>query len=268
MKKQSRHTRSGNASTLDVSSRRRVDRTRKNSVANPLTQYLEEERDADSRLSRLAQQMSRRPVDLNRCRAELLDKLRRVPYSQPRDPDRRKKTFHDRMKRDRALPAFLRTSTLCRIWGWLLLRDIIRTDRELENRKLSIERCPLHFHSFLTSELSRHERAITAGISKYKIDEGWLNEYLSAVNREKMRQLRILSLSRWPGLRGPLLEGFRDEGMTAEVGIFEVLKQCFAGALSDRFRRRLSQLVCAPPGANSISNERDEALRMALARRP
>jgi hypothetical protein len=171
------------------------------------------------------------------------------------------------MKAARVLLVFFRTSTLRRIWGWLLLRDIILTDRELENKKLTIELCPVRFHSSLISELSRHERAVIAGASKYKVDQHRLDEYLSAVDGEKMRQLRILSLSRWPGLRGPLLEGFRDEDVTAQVGIFRLLKQCFAGALSDRFLRRLSQLVCAPPDANSISSERDEALRMALARR-
>lgn len=95
-----------------------------------------------------------------------------------------------------------------------------------------------------------------------------MNEYLSVVNREKIRQLRILCLSRWPGSRESLLEEYRDEDLAAAVGIFRLLKERFQNILSDRFLRRLSQLICARPDANEISNERDEALRRAIERRP
>ena len=165
------------------------------------------------------------------------------------------------------MSVFLRASTLHRIRDWLLLRDIIRTDRELECKKLSVERYSLRFHSFLTSELSRHESAIIRAISKYKVDQRWLDEYLSAVDREKMRQLRILCLSRWPGSRKALLQKHQKEDVVAEIGIFELLEQLFSNVLPNRFRRRLTQLVCAPPDVNKISNERDEALRLALTRR-
>jgi hypothetical protein len=245
-KHQSSHGSSRETRKLKHHHRHPLNRARKNTaLVHPLTAFLEESDAADSRLSRLALQISRQPVDLNDFRAELLNKLRRVPYSQPRDAHKHKYTFLDRLKAKRALSVFLRTSTLHGIRQWLLLRDIIRTDRELECKKLSVERYPLRFHSFLTSELSRHELAISAAISKYKVEQQWLDEYLSAVDREKMRQLRILCLSRWPGLRESLLEKHRDEDVAAQIGIFDLLKQCFGNTLKHRFLRRLTQLVCA-----------------------
>lgn len=236
-------------------------------TAHPLTAFLEEDDASDSRLSRLARQLSKQPVDQNHFRAELLNKLQRVPYSQPKNPHKHKYTFLDRLKAKRALSVFLHTSTLRGIRDWLLLRDILRTDRDLECKNLSVERFPLRFHRVLTSELSRHQKAIIRAISKYKVEQRWLDEYLSAVDRENMRQLRILWLSRWPGLRESLLEKHRDEDVTAEIGIFELLEQLFSNVLPNRFLRRLTQLVCAPPDVNEISNERDEALRLALTRR-
>ncbi|HLW99796.1 MAG TPA: hypothetical protein VKR82_14200 [Candidatus Acidoferrales bacterium] len=242
---------------------------------HPLETFLEQLDDSDSRIWLLARQMSREPFDVNCFHAELLDKLQRTPYVQagaaiyfcPKNPDKHKYTFYDRLKSARALSVFLRTSTLRRIREWLLLRDIVRTDRELERKHLSVERYPLRFHSFLTSELSRHERAITAAISKYKVEQHWLDEYLSAVDREKMRQLRILCLSRWPRSREDLVGRHNNEDLVAAIGIFELLEQCFAKALPIRFVRRLTQLVCAPPEANEISNDRDDALLQALKRR-
>lgn len=222
---------------------------------------------SESRLWRLAQQMSSRPVDLGRFRADVLTKLRRVAYSQPRDPHRRKYTFYDRIKTAGILPVFLCKSTLRGISEWLMLRDIVRTDRELEDKRLSVERHPLRFHSSMTLELSRHERAVTALMLKHRVEKQWAEEYLSAVGREGMRQLRILCLSRWPGSRESLLGKYRHEEVAAEVGIFDLLKGCVGHALSDRFLRRLAQLVCAPLDAREISNERDEALRRALERR-
>jgi len=206
-------------------------------------------------------------MDLNHFRAELLNKLRRVPYSQARFPDQHKDTFYERMEAAGALRVFLRTTTLRGIWHWLVLRDSVRTDRELESKHLSMERYPLRFHSFLSKELFRHERAIWAAISEYKVDERWLDDYLSAIVRENMRQLRILCLSKWPGSREPLLGKHREEELVAAVGIFYLLKRCFAGALPDRYLRRLTQLVCSPPDAKEISEERDEALEAELKRR-
>ena len=244
-----------------------LDTARKISASlHPLAAFLEARDEDDSRLWRLAQQLFKQPFDLDHFRAELLSKLQRVPYSQPQNPDRHKYTFHDRMKAAGALSVFLRTSTLRRIREWLLLADIISLDRDLERKHLSVERYPLRFHSFLTSELSRHERAIIAAISKYKVDRHSLDEYLTAVDREKMRQLRILCLSRWRGSRESLLGDHRNEYLVAEVGIFKLLKRCLANTLSDRFLRRLAVLLCAPPDAMSISEERDEACRKALAR--
>lgn len=268
MRKPSRNTGSGNAPTLNASSRRRVDNARKNTaLPNPLIAYLEELDDIDSRLARVAHQKSKESLDLKSLRADLLDRLRRVYYSQPRDPNRRKRTFHDRLKSKGQLSVFLRTSTLHEIRNWLLLRDIIRTDRELKSQKLSVARYPLRFHSFLTSELSRHENAITKAISKYKVDERWLGEYLSGVDHEKMRQLRQLCLSRWPGDRGALLKEYRDENLAAQIGILTSLKQSFDRTLPDRFVRRLTQLVCANSDVEKIDYNRDEALRVALSRR-
>lgn len=243
-------------------------RAQKNTaLSHPLTVFLNDADEADTRLSRLARQISRQPMDLNHFRAELLDKLKRVSYTQPRFPDQHKYTFYELMKSKRALRVFLRATTLRGVWNWLVLRDIVRTDRELETKKISAERYPLRFHSFLSKELFRHERAILAAISKYKVDERWMDEYLSAVVTENMRQLRILCLSRWPGSREPLLEKHTDEDVVAGIGVFDLLEQRFAKMLPDRFLRRLTQLVCAPPDRNEISNEKDEALRIALLRR-
>jgi hypothetical protein len=244
-----------------------LNRARKNAaLAHPLTAFLEASDAADSRLSQLARQLSRQPFDLNHFREELLNKLKRVPYSQPREPVRHKYTFFDRLKANGALSVFLRTSTLYKIRKWLLLREIISTDRDLEHKNLSVERYSLRFHQVLTSELSRHEKAIICAISKYKAELRWLEEYLSAIDQEKMRQLRILCLSRWPESRKALLKKHQKEDVAVEVGIFELLKELFAKVLPDRFLRRLTQLVCAPPDVNEISNEQDEALRLALTR--
>src|ERR1700674_1023347 len=58
--------------------------------SNPLVGFLgESPDDVDSRLWQIAQQLSQKPFDAKRFRADLLLKLRRVPYSEPRDPDRR-----------------------------------------------------------------------------------------------------------------------------------------------------------------------------------
>jgi hypothetical protein len=267
-KHQVTHGSSRGARRLKQPLRLPLNRARKNTaLAHPLTIFLEAGDADDSRLSRLARQLSRQPVDLNHFREELLNKLKRVPYSQPRDLDRHKPTFFDRLKVKGALSVVLRTSTLHGIRKWLLLREIISTDRDLERKNLSVDRYSLRFHQVLTSELSRHEKAIIRAISNYKADRRWLDEYLSAVDGEKMRQLRILCLSRWPGSRKALLKKHQKEDVVVEIGIFELLKQLFANVLPDRFLRRLTQLVCAPPDVNEISNERDEALRLALTRR-
>lgn len=267
-KHQLSHGSSRRARKLKQPLRLPLNRARKNTaLAHPLTAFLEAGDAADSRLSRLARQLSRQPFDLNHFREELLNKLKRVPYSQPRDLDRHKYTFFDRLKAKGALSVFFRKSTLHGIRNWLILREIIRTDRDLERKNLSVERYSLHFHQVLTSELTRHEKAIIRAISKYKAERRWLNEYLSAVDEEKMRQLRILCLSRWPGTRKDLLKKHKKEDVVAEVGIFELLKELSANVLPDRFLRRLTQLVCASSDVNEISNERDEALRLALTRR-
>jgi len=243
-------------------------RAQKNTApSHPLTVFLNDADEADTRLSRLARQISRQPLDLNLFRAELLDKLHRVPYTQPRDPNRRKYTFYERMKAIGILSVFLRATTLREIWDWLVLRDSVRTDRELESKHLSVERYPLRFHSLLSDELFRHERKILAAISKYKVNERWLDDYLSAVVTANMRQLRILCLSKWPGSREPLLEKHTEEDVVARIGIFDLLQQCFAKPLPDRFLHRLTGLICSPPDVKEISHEQDEALRRALERR-
>jgi hypothetical protein len=237
-----------------------------NSQLHPLTSFLQDDSDANSRLWRLAQQLSKPTFDLNHFRAEILGKLCRVPYSPTRYPDRHKYTFYDRLKHNGALSVFLRKATLQGIRQWLLLRDVLSTDRELECKNLSVERFPLPFHSALTTEFSRHERAIAAILSRYNVEDRCLEEYLSAVDHEKMRQLRTLCCSRWPESRETILGNHRSEHLVAEVGIFRMLKQLFAHDLSERFIRRLTLLLCAPPDANSISEERDEARRKSIAR--
>lgn len=244
-------------------------KSRKNTaLSNPLIAYLQDPDDDNSQLARVAHQKSKESFDPKSFRADLLDRLRRVYYSEPkRDGKPRKHTFYDRLQSYGVLPVFLRTSTLHEIQKWLQLRDIIRTNEELESKKLSVAGYPLRFHSSFTTELTRHENEIAKAISKHNVDKRCLDDYLSGVDREKMRQLRQLCSSRWPGDRGALLETHREEDLAAEIGIFELLRQLFDSALPDRFLRRLTQLVCAPPDVGEIDYNRDEALRTALRRK-
>jgi hypothetical protein len=240
------------------------------SSSNPLVSYLgESPDDVDSRLWQLAHQLSRQPFDANAFRDILLAKLRRVPYSQRSDPNRHKKTFHDVVKMHHALATLFHKTTLCEIWGWLLLRDIIKTDREFEFQRLSVEKYPLRFHSFLATELSRHERAVRKAIKDNNVDEHRMDRYLSVVNREYIGHRHICLLSRFPGSRRMLLQKGVKEDITAQERIYQLLKaRLRRSPLPDRFLRRLTQLVCAEPDIKAISDHRDDALRKNLERRP
>lgn len=234
---------------------------------HPLTSFSREPADGESRLERVATQILKRPVELYHLRADLLDKLHSVPYSQSIDPNRRKDTFYDKMTKAGALRVFLHASTLKGISQWLLLREIVRTDRDLESDNLSSEGYPLRFHNRLVSEFSRHENALTKILSKHKVNEQWLSRYFLAINEEKMRQLRLVCYSRFPGSRELLLGPHRNEDLLTEIGIFDLLKQRFKKPLPVRLLRRLSVLICSPPNSKEVSVEQEEALRKSLARR-
>ncbi len=240
------------------------------SSSNLLVAFLSESPDdVDSRLWQLAQQMSRQPFDVNVFRVNLLTKLQRVPYSGSSDLSKNKKTFYDHLHTRHVLSTLLNKNTLREIWGWLLIREIIKTDRDLENRKETVAKYPLRFHSFLMTELSRHERVIRTAIKHYKVDEQVMDRYLSMVNREFLWHRHIHSLSRFPGSREILVRKGLKEDISVQEGIFRFLKARLRRiSLPDRFLRRLTQLICAGPEITEINPYRDDALRKSLERHP
>jgi len=255
-----------------------VPRTQKNtskaeqdlSKFNPLIIFLNESADdVDSRLWRIAQTCSQQLFDVDRFRADLLAKLKRVPYSEPRDPKDKEalETFYDRLQAHRALSILLRTSTLRDIWRWLLLRETIKTDRELEYRKESAERCPVRFHTSLMTELLRHQRLVRTAIKKYNVDEHQMDTYLTMVNRQCVEHLRVYFLSRFPGSRKSLLGNGLKEALTAQTAVVRLLKLRYhRNPFSERFLRRLAQIICAPSDIREISSDCDDALRKSLER--
>lgn len=242
-----------------------IRRARKNNGVAPLRQFIEETAPQGERLSQVALQVFERPFDIAGFRSALEEKLRQVPYSKPRDPDRHTITFYDRLNRGGALAIFLCTATLEEIHAWLLVRDAIAADRDLQRLRLSAARLPLRSHEKLFNEFERHEREICALISPQEARAPWFEQYLERVDQEKVRQLRPLIASRFSGSRESLIGRHRSENLAAEIGVFEVLSHKMPDSVPERVLRRLAQLVCAPPNTVDISEERDDALRKALS---
>ena len=235
---------------------------------NMITRFLSDTADdVETRLSLLAQQKLQ-AADLERFKSDLLTKLKRVPYSQPRDPSRHNKTFYDRLEAANALGVILHPETLRSLFECRLLKDIGEADRELEQKGLSVTRHPLKCHSLLISELDRHEKTILAMLETHGISPALMAGHFAQIDREKMRQLRTLSLSRFPGSRKKLFRGRVKETLAAEENTYWTLKTvCTPHRLPDRFLRRLAQLVVAPPDVTEMLDEQEIALSRAITRR-
>jgi hypothetical protein len=244
-------------------------------ATSPLTRFLQNIDDpyvGESRLATLAAAAANEPFDVATFRQELLEKLKRVRYPQPEERETGRKTFYVHLVRALSIETIKGDSTLREIWNCLLIPQIVRRDRRLEEKNLSAVGYPLTFHRKLAREADKRLQEIN------KLESGfgntrWMDSYRGRLNHQFRDNIMLDILSkrakRHPGIRVELLSGQPKKQLghspwnarlAAEVAVYWILRTRLRRKVSDRFLRQLSLLINSP----SDAIESDEALRDAI----
>ena len=247
---------------------------------HPLDWFLtEDEFGRETRLKSVAKAFAGEPFDAESFGKELMANLRKLRYPQPA-PSSEEKTFHDILESAGVLGVLLEPKTLGELWKSILLRKIVKYDRELARTGRWATGKPLRFYKRMARETYRHLEQIQEIAETYDAQELAQGLY-DRVSRDFRNYVGVVIQSSRPALdRAELLAGAprkellskpTNEERSSDIAIYRSLETKLMNPRTQRkgistiFICQLSELVSAPPDVTRLSD--GDSLYRAVHRR-
>jgi hypothetical protein len=127
------------------------------------------------------------PFNVKEFRRALVKKLKRVRYPQPPEKGVEGKKFYVHLARANALDALKESSTLREIWNSLLIPQIVKKDRELQEKKLAVTGMPRSFHRKAALDILVELNKLEVSGDTRDIFDPFQREQLHRMFRENVR---------------------------------------------------------------------------------
>jgi hypothetical protein len=206
------------------------------------------------------------PVNVDKFRTALENKLKRLPYPYPQEGPKVRRTFWEWLSARGAIEAVLEAETLSQIIAGLQLVKVVEVDERLEKERLSGHKLPLKFHRAVIRELKCHGKRIDALQRKYRVPEEWFSQYDFDIGKQEIKETMAIAATKWPGSAKKDIMGTGwSTDLEASLRVYQILANRLAGIqVSDRCLRILAVIIASPHDRPRVT---PEALQRALARR-